>query len=83
MLFVYNSRICSISIKFLNLSKILPKKINELRFLHLKIRSLSKKISLLEELTSSYKISPAIVGVYETKWNKNINLDSKQVKKNI
>ena len=45
------------------------------------LRSLSENISLLEELLLSYKISPAIIRVCETKLNKNVNLDSIQLNK--
>lgn len=48
---------------------------NGLSFLHLNIRSLLKNVSLLEELMISYKITPNIIGVCETKLNENINLD--------
>ena len=54
---------------------------NDFSFLHLNIRSLSKNISLLEELILSYKISPSIIGVCETKLNKNVDLDSIQLNK--
>ena len=49
---------------------------NELSFLHVNIRSLTKNISLLEELLISFKISPDIVGICETKLNKNTNISS-------
>ena len=48
---------------------------NGLSCLHLNIRSLLKNVSLLEELMISYKITPNIIGVCETKLNENINLD--------
>ena len=42
-----------------------------LSFLHINIRSLNKNKSKLEELTSSYKIIPDIIGIIKTKINKN------------
>ena len=49
---------------------------NELSFLHVNIRSLTKNVSLLEELLFSYKILPDIIGISETKLNKNSNINS-------
>ena len=42
-----------------------------LSFLHINIRSLNKNKSKLEELMFSYKIIPDIIGISETKINKN------------
>ena len=47
----------------------------ELSFLHVNIRSLSKNISLLEELMTSYRMLPDIIGICETKLNNNNILD--------
>ena len=48
---------------------------NSLTFLHINIRSLSKNKSLLEELMCSCNIFPDIIGICETKLNKNSNID--------
>ena len=48
---------------------------NSLTFLHINIRSLSKNKSLLEELMCSCNIFPDIKVIYETKLNKNSNID--------
>ena len=46
---------------------------SSLSFLHINIRSLNKNKSQLEELMSSYKIIPDIIGISETKINKKTN----------
>ena len=47
----------------------------ELTFLHVNIRGLRKNLSQLEELITSCNICPDIIGIGETKLNKNSNTD--------